>query len=138
MELLNLQALRADVRWRDLIQPPASEVDNAVAVQADEMVMLTNLWIKADGSAGAAHLGDYADANEPLAIEIDGRPGHASDPGPDEFSDLICCGPILPVKSSFQDRPPLHRQWETAMMAQLLEVLMPRLLFFCSHNRLPR
>lgn len=100
--------------------------------------MLMNLWIKADGSAGVAHPGDYADANEPAAIEIDGRRRYASDPGPDESSDLICSGPILPVKSSFKDRPPQHRQWEAAMMAQLLEVLMPRLLFFWSHNRLPR
>jgi len=71
--------------------------------------MLTNLWIKAAGCAGVAHLGDYTDANKPLEIERDSRLGHTSDPVRDEFLDLICSGLILPVKSSFKDRQPLHR-----------------------------
>ena len=121
LKLVDLETLCANRGQLDGAKAFILEVDDAVTIQAYEVMMLIHLGVKAGGATGVADLVDHADTYEGLQDTIDRGPGYARNAVYDRFVDLIGCRVIIPLEDRLEDHPPLYSQGETLLTTECLK-----------------
>lgn len=109
MELTDLVTRCVNRRQLEGIQTFVLEVEDPVAVQTHEMMVLMDLRVKTRRVAWMANPIDNAYANQRLKHPIHGCPGHPRQSPLDSIEYLFGAGMILTRQDGLQDNPPLYR-----------------------------
>lgn len=83
------------------------DVDNATAIQADEVVVLVELWVEPGSGAGVACLGHEAEGNEGIQNAVDGHPRNLGEQAVDGAVELLGSRMVGAVEDRFKDDPTL-------------------------------
>jgi hypothetical protein len=100
--ILDLEFSRVDLGPRELVEARVLHVNNAPAIQADEVVMLVELGVEPGGRAGMAGLGEEAEGNECPQDAVDRHPGDLGESGAHSAVHLLGGGVVGAVEDGFE------------------------------------
>ena len=126
MELTDLVTCRVNGGQLEGVQCLVLQVENPIAVQANEVMVLVALVVEASRSARVTDSTDDAHADERMEHTIHGCPRHARQFRLYRFEDLFGGGMIGTREDCLQDGPALYRPRQTLLSAQIFELLKAR------------
>jgi len=121
--VVHLETEGRGVGYRQLIQAVIFEIEELVAMEADQVVVELEARVEAGDATGMTGLRDDAHAREVLEDAVDGCAGNAGEAILGGVENLIGRGVIVELEDCFEDDPPLHRAALTALAAELFEKL---------------
>jgi hypothetical protein len=128
--ILNLELAAFDFRPGDAIQARIFNINNAPATEANQMVMLLELGVKARRRTGVASPGYQTERNECPQDAMHGHAGNLGQFGADRPVKLLGRGMIGSFLDCFKDSTPLYGNRQSAFAVRGEETLHS-FLFFC-------
>ena len=131
--ILDLEFSRVDLGPRELVEARVLHVNNAAAIQADEVVMLVELGVETGGGAGMAGLGEEVEGNECPQDAVDRHSGDLGESWTHRPENLFGGGVVGAVEDGFEDGSALggDRQFALAMGGE--ETIDPLLFVRWTH-----
>ena len=129
-----LEPMPANIRPQQLVQALLLQIDDVVATQADQMMMLICLGIEPRGRARVADFGDYAKLHEAIQDAVDRCSRDRGQQLPNLIVDLVGCGVVFSIKDVLQNRASLRRHRPAPLAACPLKLLDPLLFRLFGHG----
>ena len=127
---LNPETQLSHIRPREVIQPRFFQINNPVAIQTNQMVMLVDFGIKAGSGAVMTCFGYKSEHNEVAQDAIDRHPRNLREPDFYLCINGVRCRVILAVENCLNHRHPLRGDRQSARAVDTFK-LLHALLFLC-------
>ena len=101
--ILDVEFAGADLGPGDLVEALVLDVDDAAAIEADEVMVLVDFGVEAGGGARVAGFGHEAEGDEGAEDAVDGHAGDLGKVVPDSAVKLLGRGMVGAVEDGFED-----------------------------------
>lgn len=128
--ILNLKIVGFDIGPANAVEERGFDIGDAPAFQADQMMVLMHLWVKARRRTGVTGFGDEAKRDECPQNAMDRHARDLRQPSPDRAIKLLGGGMVGAVLDCFKDGAPLGGDRQAAL-AVGGEKAVYSFLFFC-------
>ena len=109
------------VRKRQVVQPRVFEVNHAIALYADQMMVVVGIGVEPGCRPKMVGTPDRAELNQRLERSVDRPARDLRNLRPNRITELLCGGVVVAKQHRLQDHAPLHRELKTHFTAAILE-----------------
>ena len=134
--ILNLKIVGSDIRPANAVEERMLDIDDASALEADQVMMLMELRVEARCRTGVAGPGHKTKRNESPQDTVDRHAGDLRQPGPDRAVELLSGRMVGAILDRFKDRAALRGDRQ-AVFAVSGEEALYSLLFLCGTHWSP-
>lgn len=120
-ELGDFKIELADAGKVECVKSLVFHIDDPVAVQANQMMVLPGVAIKPGSRSRMAGLGDDADAHQHVEHTVHGRSRDTGNSPAHVLVDLVGCRMIVASQDGFEHDPPLNSQGQPLVVTNRLE-----------------
>ena len=131
--VLDLETVAANIGPGELVEAGVLQINDAAAIQAEEVMVLVKLGIEARRRAGVAGLGQEAKGDQRSQSPIDGHARELGQAWVDGEENLVGGRVVLAVQDRFKHRAPLHGDRQPALAMGGLEALDASFFLCLSH-----
>lgn len=131
--ILNLKIVRFDVRPANVVKVRSLDVNNAPAIQTDQVMMLIELGVEARRGAGMAGPGHEPEGSKCREDTVNRHARHLRQLAPNRAIKLLGGRMIGAVEDCFKDRTPLGSDRQPAFAVGREKALDSFLFFGTTH-----